>query len=105
MSTPLWAPWRMKYILGEGRAEGCFFCAHPKDAAALRENLALVAHPHACGCLSRCPFTTSHLLVAPRRHVADPTELSEEEYDALRRLVRLSVARLRQAVSWEAMNV
>ena len=105
MSTPLWAPWRMKYILGEGRVEGCFFCEHPKDAAAFRENLVLVAQPHAFVCLNRYPFTTSHLLVAPRRHVADPTELSDEEYDALMRLLRLSVACLREAVSCEAMNV
>lgn len=105
MPTPIWAPWRMKYITGEDKTPGCFFCEHPKDPARFRENLVLVAQPHAFVCLNRYPFTTSHLLVAPRKHVADPSELEEGEYDALMRLVRESVVRLRRAVSCEAMNV
>ncbi len=105
MPTPIWAPWRMKYITGEEKTPGCFFCDHPKDPSRYRENLVLVVQPHAFVCLNRYPFTTSHLLVAPRRHVADPSELEDAEYDALMRLLRESVARLRRAVSCEAMNV
>lgn len=105
MPTPIWAPWRMEYIRGENKTPGCFLCEHPKDPARYRENLVLVAQPHAFVCLNRYPFTTSHLLVVPRRHVADPSELDDAEYDALMRLVRESIVRLRAAVSAEAMNV
>lgn len=105
MSTPLWAPWRMKYISGEEKGAGCFMCEGPSEPAKFRERLVVVAQPHAFVCLNRYPFTTSHLLVAPRRHVGDPADLSNEEYDALMRLVRESVARLRRAVGCEAMNV
>jgi ATP adenylyltransferase len=105
MPTPIWAPWRMKYITGEDKAPGCFLCDHPKDPSRFRENLVLVAQPHAFVCLNRYPFTTSHLLVAPRRHVADPSELEDAEYVALMRLLRESVVRLRRTVSCEAMNV
>lgn len=105
MATPLWAPWRMEYILGQGKKTGCFLCEHPAAPEAFRENFVLVARPHAFVCLNRFPFTTSHLLVAPRRHVADPSELTEEEYGALMTLLRESVVRLRRAVSCEGMNV
>lgn len=105
MSTPFWAPWRMKYIAGEDKSAGCFMCEGPTEPAKFRERLVLVAQPHAFVCLNKYPFTTSHLLVAPRRHVADVTMLEDEEYDALMRLVRESVVRLRRAVSCEAMNV
>ncbi len=105
MATPIWAPWRMEYIHGQGKAPGCFLCEHPKDVAAYRENLVVVAQPHAFVCLNRYPFTTSHLLVAPRRHVADPSELTDEEYDAVMGLLRASVVRLRRAVGCEGMNV
>ena len=106
MATPLWAPWRMEYILGQGKRAGCFFCEHPAAGPAkMRENLVLVAQPHALVCLNRYPFTTSHLLVAPRRHVADPADLSDEEYAALMTLLRESMIRLRRVVSCEAMNV
>ena len=105
MSTPFWAPWRMKYIRGEDERPGCFLCEVPKDRAHFRENLVLVAQPQAFVCLNRYPFTTSHLLVAPRRHVGDPMDLDAAEYDAVMHLLRESIVRLRRAVSCEAMNV
>lgn len=109
MSTPLWAPWRMPYLLRSDEAAkgkgGCFFCEHPTSASAFRENLVVVVQEHAFVCLNRYPFTPSHLLVAPRRHVADLAELSSEEYGALMTLLRESTVRLRRAVSCSAMNV
>jgi len=106
MATPLWAPWRMPYILKADKPkDGCFFCENPKDAPAFRENLVLLVQEHAFVCLNRYPFTPSHLLVAPRRHVADLAELSDEEYRALTTLLRESTIRLRSAVGCHAMNV
>jgi ATP adenylyltransferase len=111
MSTPLWAPWRMPYILRSDKAAGrhgegsCFFCDHPVDTEAFRENLVLLVQEHAYVCLNRYPFTPSHLLVAPRRHVSDLAELAPEEYIALMTLLRESTVRLRRAVNCSAMNV
>ena len=95
----------MDFILGKKR-DDCFFCDHVSGAReTYRENLVLVVQEHAFVCLNRYPFVASHLLVAPRRHVADLEELGEEEYLALARLIRASVARLRKAVNAEAFNV
>ena len=110
MATPLWAPWRMPYILRSDKARGpagggCFFCEHVGDAAHFRENLVVVVQEHAFVCLNRYPFTPSHLLVAPRRHVSELADLSEEEYVALMTLLRESTVRLRSAVNCSAMNV
>jgi ATP adenylyltransferase len=110
MSNSLWAPWRMPYILRSDKAKGprgggCFFCEHFVDASAFRENLVLVVQEHAFVCLNRYPFTPSHLLVAPRRHVSDLADLSVEEYAALMTLLRESTVRLRRAVDCSAMNV
>jgi ATP adenylyltransferase len=99
----------MPYILRsdktKGTGGGCFFCEHVSNVSAYRENLVLIAQEHAFVCLNRYPFTPSHLLIAPRRHVADLSDLSEVEYVALMKLVRESSARLRPAVSCTAMNV
>jgi ATP adenylyltransferase len=95
----------MKYISGGERDAGCFMCAAAEDRAKFRERLVLVVQPHAFVCLNKFPYTTSHLLVAPRRHVADLADLTDEEYDAFMRLVRESIVRLRRAVSCQAMNV
>src|SRR5262249_43244569 len=48
---------------------------------------------------------SSHLLVAPIKHVGDPNELDAEDWAALTSLLRESMARLKRAVNCEGMNV
>jgi ATP adenylyltransferase len=103
-SGHLWAPWRMDYILGK-KAEGCFLCAYPKEPAAFRSNLVLVAQPHAFVCFNRYPFASAHLLVSPTRHVAALEDLEDEEYAALTTLLRGTVARVKQVLRPEGVNV
>lgn len=107
MPTPLWAPWRMPYIerFGEKKDEGCFFCEHAKDAARFREDLVLVVQEHAIALLNRYPFAPAHLLVAPRRHVPDIKDLTDEEYLALMTLLRDARVRLERAVRCPAVNI
>ncbi len=93
----LWAPWRMEYILGE-KTGPCVFCARTSD-------LLLVERPEAFVCLNKYPFAAGHLLVVPNKHVSDLAELSDAEADALFRLVRASVDRLKRAVSPQGVNV
>lgn len=95
----------MDYILGNAKKAGCFFCENPNDHANARENLVLAVQEHASVCLNRYPFTTSHLLVAPRRHVADLADLSPDDWAGLTTLIRDSAARLKQAVGCEGMNI
>ncbi len=105
MKQPLWAPWRMEYILGD-KPKACIFCAMAAcEPAALRWALVLVAQPDALVCLNKFPFASAHLLVAPRRHVADLTELRPGEYGATMSLLRESLDRLKKAVHPEGVNV
>jgi len=101
----MWAPWRMEYILGSKQG-ACVFCDLAATApSTYREKLVLVAQPHALVCLNRYPFTASHLLVLPRRHVANLEELPGEEYDALMRLVRDTTVRLKDALRPGGVNL
>jgi len=105
MSDRLWAPWRMQYILGP-KNTGCIFCEFSAaPPAEYREKLVLAVLPHALVCLNKYPFAASHLLIAPRRHVADFADLVPEEYDATQRLVREATIRLRRATGAEGLNV
>ena len=105
MSDPLWAPWRMDYILHK-KEGGCIFCefAAAEDAT-FAEKYILVATEQAYVVLNKYPFAAGHLLVIPRRHVGELENLSEEEHDALFRLTRDAGARLRRAVSAQGLNV
>ena len=105
MSAPVWAPWRMDYILGP-KAAGCIFCDFETgEPARFRADLVLVLQPHAFVCLNRYPFAASHLLVVSWRHVADLSELDAEEYAAFMNLVRDSVDRLKRAVNPQGINI
>ncbi len=102
-NPPLWAPWRMEYILGQKPAE-CVFCTYAARGAK-REDLVLVSQPHAYVCLNRYPFAAAHLLVMPRRHTASLEDLGDEEYAALMALLRASIAAVKRAVRPEGFNV
>ena len=44
MGNPLWAPWRMEYLLGQNEKQACFLCEDPTDEAAFRKKLVLLGH-------------------------------------------------------------
>jgi ATP adenylyltransferase len=101
----LFAPWRLAYILGkEGGQPGCFMCAAagtPFD----KDGLILLRDEQSVILLNRFPYANGHLLVAPRRHVADLTELSEAENGALIKKVEQSVVILRQHLKPDGLNI
>jgi ATP adenylyltransferase len=95
----------MEYILGEKPGE-CIFCGMGSlEPARFAERHVLGVFPHAIVCLNRYPFAAGHVLVAPRRHVAELTDLSHDEYGSLMHVVREAVARLRRAVRPDGVNL
>ena len=99
----LWAPWRLEYILSD-KDDGCFICeavASDED----EQNL-LVQRGEKCVCiLNRFPYSNGHVLVAPRRHRAELTELDEAELLELMTLTRDVQVVLQQAVSPHGFNI
>jgi ATP adenylyltransferase len=74
----LWAPWRMKWIRGATRPEGCLFCRVAR-ADADRADLVLARRPHALLMLNRFPYNPGHLMVAVRRHAGHVGDLTPAE--------------------------
>lgn len=111
----LWAPWRMVYILEEadkerlgGRARGgdCIFCDLPAIGPGHhRDNLILSCGERVFIILNRYPYNNGHLMVVPRRHVADPTELDANDYRLLTELLRRATDALRRAVHPHGINL
>lgn len=78
----LWAPWRMQYILQarDERQDECFICAAVKsDPEHDRDNLLVRRTRHSVVILNKFPYNNGHLLIAPKEHKADPTQLSDTE--------------------------
>jgi ATP adenylyltransferase len=109
--TAIFAPWRMDYIksLGQGRPAdgGCFLCRAAAANTPAEQAAALVVWTTGLTVvlLNRYPYANGHLLIAPRRHVAELEELSAEELnDVSAQTVRV-VTLLKKAVSAQGFNV
>jgi ATP adenylyltransferase len=107
MSHPLWAPWRMEYILGpKGPADACIFCGVAgASAEERRARLVVVSAERAFVILNRYPFAAGHILIVPHAHTGAFEDLDPDDYDALFRLVRESSTRLRKALKAEGLNI
>ena len=86
MAKPLWAPWRLEYIKQAGEQPGCVFCDEATGALAAEESLLVVLGDTALALLNKYPYSSGHLMVAPRRHVGELGELSDEEALDIHRL-------------------
>jgi ATP adenylyltransferase len=79
MTKPLWAPWRLEYITQADEQEGCVFCSEATGALAAPESLLLHDGAAAIALLNKFPYSSGHLMVAPRRHVGALGELTNAE--------------------------
>lgn len=123
MYERLWAPWRLDYIKGNDPAEvgapaehewcagadcQCFLCRAAADGDGGdrdRVNLVLDRGVHSVTVLNRYPYSNCHLLVSPRRHVADLADLTiDESLELASRLARWTVE-LRDRVQAAGFNV
>jgi len=101
----LWAPWRIPYIRGIEKDDGCFLChdyAHPEQD---EENLVLWRTERSLVVLNRFPYNNGHLLIAPARHIADLGEATEPEMLELCKLVREAQRALSVAIRPHGFNV
>src|SRR5262249_51161614 len=100
-------PWRMAYIeSGSEKSAECFLCAEPAAGPEEhRQRLILLDGPAAFVIMNRFPYSNGHVLIAPRRHVADPIDLSVDEHAACTERVRRSTGVLGKALGAHGFNV
>src|SRR5215831_15306972 len=112
----LWAPWRAGYILGQGQdaqrggagggGGGCIFCAGlARGPEHHREDLILCVAAEAFVIMNRYPYTSGHVMVAPRAHAPTPAELPPAAHDGLYRLVTASTTALQAALGPDGLNM
>jgi ATP adenylyltransferase len=105
MEKPIWAPWRIEYILGE-KPKGCIFCDFPAAPESEdRKNLVVHRTAQSFTCLNRYPYNSGHVMVIPRAHVSDLGALSADAYADLGAEVRRALAVLRAVYRPEGINV
>ena len=101
----LWAPWRMEYIKGLAEKSPCFLCDYTGDASKDAENLVLWRTSHCIMVFNRFPYNNGHMLIAPKRHIADLSDASDDEMLEMMRLVRDCQKLLTSAIGPDGFNV
>jgi len=98
----IWMPERMAYIKGEGKA-GCPFC----DIVSMsdEEGLIVARGDTVYSVLNLYPYNSGHLMVVPLRHIADYTELTDEETDELAVHTKTAMQVLRTASNAQGFNI
>ncbi len=101
----MFSPWRMAYIReGGGGSGGCIFCVGEADRDD-PERLLLGVYPNTVALCNKFPYNNGHVLLAPRRHVADLPLLSDAERSELMGLLSLATEVLRAEYRPEGINV
>lgn len=103
MIRPIWAPWRLEYILSK-KGSGCIFCEKSGENRD-KDNLILYRSAHNLVMLNLYPYNNGHLMVVPCRHLFSITDLSDEEALDLMKLTQLSVNSLKAAFMPEGYNI
>jgi ATP adenylyltransferase len=97
----------MEYIRRAGGGGGtgpCVFCVRDGDIED-PERLLVGLYPNTVAILNRYPYNNGHVLIAPRRHVANLWDLSSEELRELFSIVSLGARVLTQEYRTEGMNI
>jgi ATP adenylyltransferase len=98
----IWMPERMAYIKGEGKS-GCPFCEIPKMSD--DDGLIVARGDSVYAVLNLYPYNSGHLMVVPYRHVADYTELYDDETHELSTYTKQSMETLRAASNAQGFNI
>ena len=87
-----------------GEARGCFFCAAPEafDAA---DSLVVHVAPLSVVIMNRFPYSSGHVMVAPRRHIARLQEAAPDELAEIFALAQRIEGIFGQAYKPDGMNM
>ena len=84
MPKTLWAPWRLEYIKQAGEQVGCVFCDEAAGVLPPDDSLLVILGDTALALLNKYPYSSGHLMVAPRRHLGH--RLAVDAIDTLNRV-------------------
>jgi ATP adenylyltransferase len=100
----LWTPWRMRYVAGADREEGCIFCNRLAEEDDV-QSLILHRGERAFVIMNLYPYNTGHLMIVPNAHIASPEDADPEVMSEMAALRGPVLRALRRALSPDGFNL
>jgi ATP adenylyltransferase len=100
MAKIIYAPLREKYVETNHKDEKCPFCNYAKhpDLLVHEGNTCVVV-------ANKYPYLYGHLLVFPKRHITDITELNKDEDKDMMLLIKRAIKQLKLAFNADGFDV
>lgn len=100
----LWTPWRMRYITGGARENGCIFC-NRRDAEDDVAALILYRGQHSFVIMNLFPYNTGHVMIVPNLHTDTLEGLPRESIVEMAELAPRVTAALRRVLACDGFNL
>ncbi|MCC6629229.1 MAG: NUDIX domain-containing protein [Chloroflexi bacterium] len=100
----LWTPWRHSYVTGDQRAGGTVFESLAADTDD-ETNLVLLRGRLCYVLMNLFPYNTGHLMIIPYRRVAEPADLTADEWAEVGDLLRRVTLALRATLRPDGFNI
>jgi ATP adenylyltransferase len=111
----LWAGWRSEYIaeatarersgIDDEDERQCVFCRLAASGPPSEENLVVWRGEVTFAVMNAYPYATGHMMVMPLRHVADVSDMTEEESLELWSALRRSLVAIEAAYEPDGLNM
>lgn len=102
----LWAPWRRKYVTQPGGgSHSCFLCEAAGHGSASKERGIVYVDGKTIIVLNKYPYSSGHLLVAPKVHCGDILTLDAQTYLVMMDNVRIAVRALTDTYQPHGLNI
>ncbi len=104
-NRPLWAPWRIDYILSP-KDDECFLCDRQKISPEKSDDFMVIARgKNVFVMLNAYPYNSGHLMVVPYRHIGDISDLPKFVLHEMIEVCTASKNTLKKALNPEGFNI
>lgn len=102
----LWAPWRKVYVTQpDAGTASCFLCEAVEHGHVSQQLGIVHVADHSVIVLNKYPYSSGHLLIAPKVHQGDLLALDDAAYDCLMTSVRLAGRALAHVYNPHGLNI
>jgi ATP adenylyltransferase len=100
---PLWAPWRIDYILSSKDGE-CFLCGKEKKTGG-QDDLVIYRGKKVFVILNMFPYNSGHLIIAPYRHIKLFSQMADDERHEFSDVTALAEKMLTKGMRPDGFNI